>query len=68
MKKPLYIALLSIFAILMIFLLLAGLGFGFRVGSTMYAAEGFGPFRTFSIFLFLILISVGARLLWRRSR
>ena len=68
MTKALYIALIFIYAIVLIFVLLAGLGFGFRIGSTMYADEGFGPFRTAAILLFLILVAVGVGLLWRKSR
>ena len=66
--KLLYVAVACIYAVLLIFLLLAGLGFGFRIGGTMYAEEGFGFFRASSVCLFLVLLAVGVYLLWRRGR
>lgn len=55
----LWVFLICLYGLVLLTLLLTSLGFGLRIGSTIYAEEGFGYLRISSIFLLLLLLVLG---------
>jgi hypothetical protein len=54
-----------IYVLALFYLLIGTLGFSIRIGSSIYAEEGFGILRTAYLILLVLLICGGSYFIWR---
>ncbi len=65
MKLIIALVAAVIYVLAVFYLLIGTLGFGIRIGSSIYAEESFGILRTTYLILLVLLICGGSYFIWR---
>jgi len=65
MSRTIQVFVICIYGLVLLFLLVVSLGFGVRIGGTMYADEGFGLLRSSAVVLGFVFLVAGPYLIWR---